>query len=496
MNVELRNICKTFGSLRANDRITLSIPSGTICGILGENGAGKSTLLKILSGFLRADEGDILLDGRPASVRSPADGIGHGIGMLHQDPLDFPPMTVLDNFLIGRAGGLLMDRPAAAAELSALAASCQFSLDPEMRLEALTVGERQQLEILRLLSLGVRVLILDEPTTGISDAQKGKLFAALRRLAAEGRTVIFVSHKLADVEQLCGHIAVLRQGRLAGEADAPFRGEALVGLMFGKSLPAQSRSPARLGDTVLALSDFAVDDSRLKVRGINLHVRSGEVIGLAGANGSGQELFLRACAGLVRSCGGAIAVTGRDLSGKPYRQFLEVAVSYLPSARLEAGLIRDMTLAEHLVLSGDQRGALVDWPQAAQAAGRLASDFNIKAAPSDAVESLSGGNQQRFLMALLRQNLSVLLLDHPTRGLDVESAAYIWQKLRERCRDGTCVLFASSDLDELLSASDRILVFFNGAVSAPMDAASATAEELGALIGGEGFLEEECSARV
>lgn len=496
MNVELRNIQKAFGTVRANDGISLAIPVGTICGILGENGAGKSTLLKILSGFLRADSGEILLDDQPVVIRSPAAGIRRGIGMLHQDPLDFPPMTVLDNFILGRPGGLLMNRATAARELSSLAATLEFSLDPDVFLEALSVGERQQLEILRLLSRGVRVLILDEPTTGISDTQKRKLFTALRRLAEEGRTVIFVSHKLAEVERLCEHIAVLRQGKRVGEADAPVNAEALVEWMFGKSLPVQGRKPARLGDAVFALSDLSVADSRLKVRGINLQIRAGEVIGLAGATGSGQELFLRACAGLVRPSNGAMTVHGHNLAGKSYRQFLDHGISYLPSTRLEEGLIRDMTLAEHFVLAGGQRGVLIDWPGAVQSSDRRISEFNIKAAPADAVESLSGGNQQRLLLALLKPELSVLLLDHPTRGLDVESETYIWEKLRERCRAGTCILFTSSDLEELLNVSDRILVFFNGHVSAPVDAASATAETIGELISGKGFTEGSCFARV
>ena len=495
MNIEIQSLRKTFGPLRANDDISLSIPAGTIYGILGENGAGKSTLLKILSGFQRADGGEIRLDGYPAVIRSPADGIRCGIGMLHQDPLDFPPMTVLDNYLLGRPGGWRMDRTAIAAELAALADSLQFSLDPDVLLETLSVGERQQLEILRLLSRGVRVLLLDEPTTGISEVQREKLFSALRRLAAEGRTVIFVSHKLAEVERLCGRVAVLRRGRLVGTAEAPFDAKILVEWIFGKSLSAQSRCPARWGDEALTLAGISVEGSRLRIRDVNLQVRAGEVIGLAGVDGSGQELFLRTCAGLVQPTGGAIRVRGHLLTGKSYRQFIDQGVSYLPSTRLEEGLIREMTLVEHVVLAGDGRGEMIDWPAAVQASERLISRFGLKAAPSDVVESMSGGNQQRFLLALLKQELSVLLLDHPTRGLDVESERYIWEKLRERCRAGTCILFASSDLDELLRVSDRILVFFNGRVSAPLDVASTTAEQLGEWISGEGFTEELCGAR-
>src|SRR5512141_2318117 len=211
MNVELIGIHKSFGAVHANDDIVLNVPAGTIQGILGENGAGKSTLMKILSGFIQADSGEILLDGKPVHVKSPADAIHQGVGMLHQDPLDFPPMRLIDNFLLGHAGGLFPDRGAVAREMHELAAQFDFALDPEAYVDSLTVGERQQLEILRLLWLGARVLILDEPTTGISLPQKEKLFATLKALASKGMTIIFVSHKLEDVEFLCQRIAVLRQ---------------------------------------------------------------------------------------------------------------------------------------------------------------------------------------------------------------------------------------------------------------------------------------------
>ncbi|MEJ5223588.1 MAG: ATP-binding cassette domain-containing protein, partial [Anaerolineales bacterium] len=217
MQVELRNINKRFGSVHANKDISLSIPAGTIQGILGENGAGKSTLMKVLSGFIQADSGEIVLDGAPVRIASPADAIRHGIGMLHQDPLDFPPMTALDNFLLGHSGGFIPDRAAARRDFIRLSAEFDFSLKPDAYVDTITVGERQQLEIMRLLWLGARTLILDEPTTGISLPQKEKLFATLKKLAAQGMTIIFVSHKLEDVEFLCDRVAVLRQGELVGE---------------------------------------------------------------------------------------------------------------------------------------------------------------------------------------------------------------------------------------------------------------------------------------
>ena len=221
MNVELRNIHKHFGKVHANNDITLNIPAGVIQGILGENGAGKSTLMKVLSGYIHADSGEILLDGQPVRITSPADAIRCGVGMLHQDPLDFPPMRIIDNFILGQPGGLLPNRRQAEREFHELRTRFDFNINPDAYVDSLTVGERQQLEILRLLWLGARVLILDEPTTGISAAQKTKLFATLRILAEQGKTAIFVSHKLEDVEELCHRVAVLQRGRLVGEAAPP-----------------------------------------------------------------------------------------------------------------------------------------------------------------------------------------------------------------------------------------------------------------------------------
>jgi simple sugar transport system ATP-binding protein len=231
MDVELRNIDKTFGAVHANVGINLKVPAGTIQGLLGENGAGKSTLMKILSGFIRADAGEILLDGHPVIIRSPADAIQHGVGMLHQDPLDIPPMRVIDNFILGRKGGLTTGHAEAERDYKRLAEEFSFSIDPDAYVDTLTVGERQQLEILRLIWLGAKALIFDEPTTGISAAQKVKLFAALRLLANQGKTILFVSHKLEDVEGLCSKVAVLRQGKLVGEVKRPYSTKNLVEML-------------------------------------------------------------------------------------------------------------------------------------------------------------------------------------------------------------------------------------------------------------------------
>jgi simple sugar transport system ATP-binding protein len=487
MNVELKDIHKTFGAVHANVGISMTIPTGTIQGILGENGAGKSTLMKILSGFIRADQGEILLDGHPVMIHSPADAIRQGVGMLHQDPLDFPPLRVIDDFILGRKGGLLPSQAEASRDFKQLAEQFSFSIDSEAYVDSLTVGERQQLEILRLIWLGARVLIFDEPTTGISAAQKEKLFAALRLLAKQGKTILFVSHKLEDVEGLCDRVAVLRQGILVGEAKPPYVTKQLVEMMFGKAISVGERNPCGADEIPISLRKLSVEDYRLKVRDVSLDLHCGEVIGLAGMEGSGQGLFLRAIAGMLRTVGGKIIVNNHDLTGRSYQVFRKHGVAFLPASRLEEGLIPGLNLTEHFILAEDAKGFFINWDKGHLLAQRRITEFNVRGTPSNTVESLSGGNQQRALLALLREELTLLLLEHPTRGLDIESTIYIWNKLKERCRRGTSILFISSDLEEILQYSDRVLVFFCGQVTSPMDASSLNVEELGQLIGGKGW---------
>jgi simple sugar transport system ATP-binding protein len=488
MKVELRDIHKTFGPVYANKALNLTFSSNKIEGILGENGAGKSTLMKILSGFFQADRGEILLDGKPVIIQSPADAIQHGIGMLHQDPLDFPPMQILDNFIIGSHGGLFPDKKKARAEFITLAKQFDFNLDPNNYVDALTVGERQQLEILRLLWLGVEVLILDEPTTGISAPQKKKLFVTLHKLAEEGKTIVFVSHKLEDVGELCNRVAVLRAGELVGEMDPPFDNDRLVEMMFGKVVLKEQHPKIKRGQPVLEMKNLALEDYRLKMKNINIQACGGEIIGLAGMEGSGQSLFLRACAGLVRPVGGDVLLHNEPMTGRPYRSFLNERVAYLPAARLEEGLVSGLTLSEHFSLSEGGRGLFIDQKQALTICNERIKEFNIRGRAVSPVESLSGGNQQRALLALLKQPLSLILLEHPTRGLDIESTIYIWSKLRARCAEGTAIIFISSDLEELLTYSDSIRVFFSGQVSPALDSSSVTVESLGELIGGRGWI--------
>lgn len=491
MKVGFQEINKHFGEVHANADITLEIQAGVIFGILGENGAGKSTLMKILSGFIQPDSGQLSLDDEIVSIDSPSDAIKYGIGMLHQDPLDFPPMTVFDNFIVGQAGGLTLPYQESIKEFKQLQDQFGFSLDPESYIDTLTVGERQQLEIIRLLWLGARVLILDEPTTGISAQQKEKLFAALKFLAQEGKTIIFVSHKLEDVESLCDRVAVLRKGILVGELDAPFDTDQLVEMMFGKLITLSEPDHLAQDRIVFELQNLVVEQYPLKIHNVSFRLRAGEVVGLAGMEGSGQDVLLRACVGLLRPVSGRVMVNGKELTNKNYLDFMASGVSFLPASRLEEGLVPGLTLAEHFTVTSEANKQLfIDKSYFRSKAEEMIQEYRIIGRPETPVESLSGGNQQRAALSLLKKDLSVILLEHPTRGLDIESAIYMWKKLKERCLHGTSIFFISADLEEILRYSDRILVFFSGQVSPPLDAATTSLEFLGQLIGGKGWDEK------
>jgi len=470
--------------VRASDGVTLEVEEGELHGLLGENGAGKSTLMKILSGFYVADSGRVLLNGQQIALHSPDDALRHGIGMLHQDPLVFLPLTVIDNFLIGSPGHLRVDRKEARENLLEVCGRFGFELDPDAAARELTIGERQQLEISRLLWLGARVLILDEPTTGISEIQREKLFATLKALATEGMIVIFVSHKLEEVAQLCSKVTVLRAGRVVGAADLPCPTDQLVEMMFGDVVVTEQRPSAELGLPALTMRDVTLRDDLLTIEHLSLTVRSSEVVGLAGLGGSGQRTFLRAAAGLLKPEAGSLLVGDHDMARRNYRDFLAAGVHYLPAGRLEEGLLAGVTLTEHFVLAEEKTNFFIDWDAAEQQAATLIKEHFIKGRPDSTAEELSGGNQQRLLLAMAPDELRVLLMQHPTRGLDIESANWVWSQLLKRRAHGTAIVFASADLDELLQYSDRIAVFFSGEIIDVIDAEGATVEQLGYLIGG------------
>lgn len=486
MQVELRQIHKHFGMVRANDGISLMLEEGMIYGLLGENGAGKSTLMKILSGYQPQDSGQILLDGGPELFDSPAKALSRGVGMLYQDPLDMPPFRVIDNYMLGRDKRFPLNYKKAGLELKNISTRYDFEIDLNAFVDTLSMGERQQLELVRLLAGGAQVLILDEPTTGISAEQQGLLFDSMRKLAQqEGKTLILVSHKLDEIQELCNYAYVLRKGKLVGETEVPCPNDKLVELMFGQ-VPAQSDRPQfELGTEVLELKNLSAGDYRLSIEQIDLVVQAGEVFGLAGLEGSGQRRLIQACAGLIQTKSGSIGLAGENISSWSYHRRQSSGVAYVAAGRLEEGLVDDLSLTEHLVLAQPEHSFLVDWDGARNEMEQRINHYQIVGRPESTAGELSGGNQQRLLFALLNSPLKLLMLEHPTRGLDVRSTNYIWELLYRRRAEGTAILFMSADLDEIIERSDRIAVFSGGRMSRVVTANETSVDELGHLIGGQ-----------
>ncbi len=485
MDIDLQDIRKYFGSVKANDGISMHLKGGQIYGLLGENGAGKSTLMKILSGYQPADRGQILLDNEASTFQSPAQALKCGIGMLYQEPLDFPPFKIIDNYLLGRDRRLNLDYKLVEKELSEYFTHYNFELDMQAFVDSLSLGERQQLELIRLLAGGAKALILDEPTTGISVEQKDVLFDSMRIMAhEEGKTIILVSHKLDEVQELCDYAFVLQKGKLVGGIDIPCPNDRLVEMMFGQIPKRSDRAPLMMDYPKLELQDLTISTYRLRVQEINLSVQAGEVFGLAGLEGSGQGLLQHTCAGLIQPESGVILLDGQDVTQWPYHRMQAAQVAYVPAGRLEAGLVAGLTITEHIVLAQPEHSFFIDWNEAKDRSVTRIEQYQIVGKPDTFADELSGGNQQRLLYALLNSPLKLLLLEHPTRGLDVRSTNWIWDQLYRRREDGTAIMFMSADLDEILERSDRIAVFSGGVMSRIVEAKDTNVEELGYLIGG------------
>jgi ABC-type uncharacterized transport system ATPase subunit len=485
MRIELQDIHKHFGPVKANSGISLKIIPGRIHGILGENGAGKSTLMKILAGFSQKTAGVILLDGKPVNYRDPAHAAQLGIGMLYQDPLDFPLLSVLENFMLGQTAGISEHKKTLRKQFIVLAESFNFALNSDAPVKNLTIGERQQLELLRLLALGIRVLILDEPTTGISSTQKTILFDSLKILAAEGKSVILVSHKLEDVEILCDEVTVLRQGKVTGDMEQPFDANRLLKMMFGAPPVPPGRIALAPGSDVLVMSNVSGTGGRSGLKDCSIVIRQGEIIGLAGLEGSGQGVFLRIAGGLQQATSGSIQLAGLTMENQDHHTFKRRGVTFMPASRLEEGLITGMSITEHFALQHNHNAFFLKWQEARKLATERIETFRIKGTPDYRVDALSGGNQQRLLLSFLPSNPLLLLLENPTRGLDVESVIWVWQHLQDYCRRMTSIVFSSSEIDEILMVADRVLVFFNGRIIKDLECARTDVHELGRAIAGK-----------
>ena len=483
MHIDILDLHKCYGDVQANQGINLSLEPGRIYGLLGENAAGKSTLMRILAGYTQQDRGEILFDGTNARFLSPADALALGVGMLHQDPLDFPALTVWENFALC---GVDRTKVASVRHLFQLAERFRFELPPDAPVSELTIGERQQLELLRLLSLGVKVLILDEPTTGISLIQKDMLFTVLRELAREkDRTIIVVTHILSDALTYCDEILVMRRGRLVANLNPPFEPKVIVNLMFGDdiSFDLEARQKPRPEERVLlSMENASIMGEKFALTGLDLSVRSGEIIALAGLEGNGQELLLRGLAGIAHMKSAKLLFCGKELQGLSCKELRRSGIAFLPAARLEEGLFADLTLEEHLCLAFSEKMS-----RTTELFQRWCVEcFQLCAAPSAIARSLSGGNQQRLQLSLIPLHARLLLLERPTRGLDMSSSTHVWTYIEERCREGSSVVFSSANLEEILAHSHRVLVFHARRLFTDVPTSSLSSETLADLIIGRG----------
>ncbi|SDE28901.1 nucleoside ABC transporter ATP-binding protein [Blastococcus fimeti] len=495
--VELRGITKRFPGVVANRDIELRVRRGEVHAIVGENGAGKSTLMKTLYGMHRPDEGTILLDGRETTLRSPADAIAAGIGMVHQHFMLADNFTVLENVVLGSEptrGGRL-DRATARRRIREISERYALNLDPDVLVEDLGVGDRQRVEIAKVLYRGATTLILDEPTAVLVPQEVDELFGNLAELKREGLTVIFISHKLDEVRKVADSITVIRRGTTVGTADPrTTTARQLAEMMVGSELPSPQTRTSTVRDTpVLELRGVTVASlaGRPSVDDVSLTVREGEVVGIAGVEGNGQAELVDAIMGLRSLAGGVVVLGGQEITAWSTRARREAGVGFVPEDRHRQGMLLEAPLWENRILGHQTRppavkGLFIDRAGARADTARIMRDYDVRAPGPDTLAiALSGGNQQKLIVGReMSARPRLLIAAHPTRGVDVGAQAVIWELLKDARAEGMGILLISADLDELIGLSDTLQVMLRGRLVATLDPGTLTPEELGSHMTG------------
>jgi simple sugar transport system ATP-binding protein len=494
--LEMRGITKRYPGVVANDGIDLDVHPGEIHALLGENGAGKTTLMNVLYGLARPDEGEILLDGETVALTGPADAIARGISMVHQHFMLVPVLSVAENIVLGdetMRGPLFLDRGAAARRIIELGKRFGFDIDPETKVGSLSVGWQQRVEILKALYREARILVLDEPTAVLTPQETEEIFAVLRRLAQAGHSIIFISHKLYEVLEIADRITVIRRGRVVGERiPAETNEEDLAELMVGREVSLTvDRGESHPANPVLSVTGLRARDDRghEQVSGVDLEVRAGEILGIAGVAGNGQDELVEALVGLRKPTAGSVHLDGVDITGHGTRSVYEAGVGFVPADRHRFGVVLSFPLTDNLILTSYHRapysrGILRDEAAIERTAQERIEAFDIRTPSADLKAStLSGGNQQKVIVAReFTRDLRLLVLDQPTRGLDVGSIEFIHKQAIAKRDAGTAILLVSAELDEVMELSDRIAVMYRGRIVGVYDARTADKNEIGLLM--------------
>jgi len=496
--LELRGITKAFPGVLANNHIDLTLNEGEILAILGENGAGKTTLMNILYGLYSPDEGEIFIRGSKVDIRNPHDAIHLGIGMVHQHFMLIPVFTVTENIMLGvesvKAGGIL-DRKLVSKSVSEISSRFGLKVEPEAMVEDLSVGVQQRVEIIKVLYRKADILIFDEPTAVLTPQEAEDFFKVVRALVEQGKSIIFITHKLKEVLEIADRIAVLRNGEVVGTTTPAQSTEAsLASMMVGRKVfLTVDKEPAKVGEVILDVSDLHVlDDRHLKaVNGVSFQVRGGEILGIAGVQGNGQKELVEALTGLRSHEGGQVKLLGEDISRASPRKIREAGTAHVPEDRQSDGLVLSFPIKENLVLNTYYeppfaRGANLNDAEIVKAAEQRVKEYDIRT-PSITVpvSTLSGGNQQKVIVAReFSRPIKLLIASQPTRGLDVGSIEYIHMQIVKKRDEGCAVLLVSPELDEIMSLSDRIAVMFAGKILDILPAKDATKEGLGLLMAG------------
>ena len=496
--LELHGITKRFPGVLANDHIDLLLNQGEILALLGENGAGKTTLMNILYGLYQPDEGEIVVKGQRVTVHSPNDAIAAGVGMVHQHFMLVPVLTVTENVMLGVEsviGGVFLDRKSAAARIRQISQQYGLAVDPEAAIKDLPVGIQQRVEIIKLLYRHADILILDEPTAVLTPQEADELFKVMRSLVQQGKSIIFITHKLREVLAVADRINVLRLGKVVGTADPKTATETeLASLMVGRSVELKvHRTPAKPGAAVLTVRDLRVLDDRenAAVDGVSFEVCAGEIMGVAGVQGNGQTELVEALTGLRAPLAGSIVLNGQEVGHGSPREIVELGTAHVPEDRQRDGLVLSYPVADNLVLNTYYlapfaRGIVMQPAEIDQAADSRVKQFDVRTPGIHTpAGSLSGGNQQKVIVAReFSRSIKLLIASQPTRGLDVGSIEYIHGRIIEKRDAGCAVLVVSPELDEIPALSDRIAVMYRGRLVAIIDAARATKEYLGLLMAG------------